>query len=161
MTDANKGYVGRSMSVRVAEAYDNDEMPRSKWTKQAMLARMAGYCEDCGLDCKADVLEGMARDELFHRFFYRSSWHHTGKLFNQTDFYSLDEETFEEWCESPTVRKYHITYALGRSEVRAAAEFDTNAKAERFLRERGFVWANYAFVRGNFYASVGFDEIDV
>ena len=32
------------------------------------------------------------RDEVFERFFHESSWHHTSKFFNETDFYKLDED---------------------------------------------------------------------
>lgn len=29
---------------------------------------------------------------MFERFFHESSWHHTSKFFNETDFYKLDED---------------------------------------------------------------------
>lgn len=36
-----KGYVGQSMSVRAKQAYDDGEMPRSKWSKAATLDALA------------------------------------------------------------------------------------------------------------------------
>ena len=38
MMDVNSGYIGYSMSRRAAEAYEDGEMPKSKWTKKAMVA---------------------------------------------------------------------------------------------------------------------------
>lgn len=35
MMDVNSGYIGYSMSRRAAEAYEDGEMPKSKWTKKA------------------------------------------------------------------------------------------------------------------------------
>ena len=40
MMDVNSGYIGYSMSRRAAEAYEDGEMPKSKWTKKAMVAAM-------------------------------------------------------------------------------------------------------------------------
>lgn len=37
MMDVNSGYIGHSMSRRAAEAYEDGEMPNSKWTKKAMV----------------------------------------------------------------------------------------------------------------------------
>ena len=37
MMDVNSGYIGHSMSRRAAEAYEDGEMPKSKWTKKAMV----------------------------------------------------------------------------------------------------------------------------
>lgn len=37
-----KGYLGSSMSVRAVEAYEQGEMPISRWTKTA---REAGYLQ--------------------------------------------------------------------------------------------------------------------
>ena len=42
----NKGYDGYSMSIRAREAYEDGEMPKSKWTKKAMLEAIREYCED-------------------------------------------------------------------------------------------------------------------
>lgn len=88
------GYVGSSMSVRALEAYESGEKPKSKWTKAAMLAEMRGYCEDYDIRY---VEPKMTKDELFDRFFEWTSWHHTGKFANPTDFYGLNEEAVVEY----------------------------------------------------------------
>lgn len=93
--DMNSGYRGWSMSERAAEAYQDGERPKSKWTKSLMLEAICEQCSERG----ASVPEGMGkltRAELFDRFFCRSSWHHTSMHCNETDFYSVDEEAVEE-----------------------------------------------------------------
>lgn len=41
-----KGYSGASMSVNARAAYEAGEMPRSKWTKTAILGALRGYCDE-------------------------------------------------------------------------------------------------------------------
>lgn len=92
MMDVNSGYIGYSMSRRAAEAYEDGEMPKSKWTKKAMVAAIQSYCDEFDMLFDPDLLKGMHKDEVFERFFHESSWHHTSKFFNETDFYKLDED---------------------------------------------------------------------
>ena len=44
-----KGYLGSSMSVRAAEAYEQGEMPISRWTKTAIIQAVKDYCFDFDL----------------------------------------------------------------------------------------------------------------
>lgn len=37
-----KGYIGASMSANAQAAYEAGEMPRSKWTKAAIIAALRG-----------------------------------------------------------------------------------------------------------------------
>lgn len=89
--NANRGYVGYSMSVRAAQAYDNGEMPLSKWTKKLILERIREILyENPAHEITADDFEKLRLDELKKHVLVRSSWHHTSKYFNRTDFYSVD-----------------------------------------------------------------------
>lgn len=81
------GYYGFSMSNNAAHAYDSGEMPLSKWTKATIL-------EQCGE--KAPMLKSLTAKELKCELLYNSSWHHTSKYFNRTEFYSIDDEALEE-----------------------------------------------------------------
>lgn len=94
--NANSGYVGWSMSRNAAQAYADGEMPKSKWTRAAMLQAIQDYCWVEGYRYPRDLLASMKKDEIFARFFYQSSWHHTSKFFNSTNFYSIDDA---ELCE--------------------------------------------------------------
>lgn len=88
--DMNSGYVGWSMSVSAEEAYENGEMPRSKWTKKAMVAFMQGYPDSYDMVLTIDPNK-YTKDELFKQFFEYKGWHHTSKFCNETSFYGLDE----------------------------------------------------------------------
>lgn len=82
--DANSGYCGYSMSNRAVEAYESGEKPISQWSKYDLL---------CGIKAQGfndPLLEKLRVSELKQLFLTRSSWHHTSKMFNRTDFYSVD-----------------------------------------------------------------------
>lgn len=88
------GYVGWSMSERACAAYAGGERPKSKWRKSDIVEAVLdldedGYWEEAGVG-KATL------HALREHFLTRSSWHHTSKCFNETDFYSIDEEAVEE-----------------------------------------------------------------
>ena len=89
-----RGYVGSSMSVNARDAYDSDEKPRSKWTKQEIVDEIKRLTGVDASKLTADELRGMCL-----KF---AGWHHTGKYFNRTDFYSLDipEELTQEEVDS-------------------------------------------------------------
>ena len=89
------GYVGSSMSENALLAYEAGEKPKSKWTKKAMLAEIGEFCETLGLAIPAEVT-AMKKDDLFSKFFEFSSWHHTSKFANKTNFYDLNGEKVVE-----------------------------------------------------------------
>lgn len=92
----NNGYVGWSMSVRAQEAYDEGEMPLSKWSKSVLLDVIHEY-KDCNeLDFDIELLKKITLKTLKDRFLKYSSWHHTSKFCNCTDFYAIDEDAIDE-----------------------------------------------------------------
>lgn len=85
-----KGYIGASMSANARAAYEAGEMPRSKWTKAAILGALRGYCDE--MDLLYDpAVESETKAALFDRFIAYSSWHHTGAYARETEFFALDE----------------------------------------------------------------------
>ena len=79
-----KGYSGASMSVNARAAYEAGEMPRSKWTKTAILGALRGYCDE--MDLLYDpAVESETKAALFDRFIASSSWHHTGAYFDEAE----------------------------------------------------------------------------
>lgn len=91
VTYGQKGYRGASMSVNAAAAYEAGEMPRSRWTKQATVAALRGYCDEWDL-LYDPAVESETRAALFDRFIAYSSWHHTGAYARETEFFALDED---------------------------------------------------------------------
>lgn len=89
------GYDGYSMSNNAREAYEDGYMPKSKWTKLAMIEGIKRYIEENLLDDEwnfdIDKLNGMSRELLFKTFFIYKEWHHTSSKYNRTDFYGVNE----------------------------------------------------------------------
>lgn len=85
------GYDGCSMSMNARLAYRRGEMPKSRWTKAAMLDALRDACAEAGIEWDGR-LEHMTKAELFGRFFEWKSWHHTGKYATETDFYGVAED---------------------------------------------------------------------
>ena len=130
MFNMNSGYHGFSMSNRAIEAYNNDEKPFSKWTKQDILDVIEEYKQESGdptVHLFYAVFYELAKvraDVLKAHLLQKTSWHHTGKFFNCTDFYSidfdlidsLDLKTVKEWQlekikkEVEQVKRYECVY---------------------------------------------------
>lgn len=88
------GYCGCSMSHNAVIAYNDGEKPKSRWTKKAMLETIEEllYFNDAFTEENFAVFQSMKKDELFLECFMWTSWHHTGKFANETDFYGVDED---------------------------------------------------------------------
>lgn len=117
VTYGQKGYDGCSMSVRARAAYDDGEMPRSKWSKAAMVAAIRDYCADNARVYNPSI-ERRTTDDLFRSFFLCTSYHHTGKFARDTAFYSLDGGAVCGACppefrpeETNTITAYYVRRA--------------------------------------------------
>ena len=82
------GYHGKSMSNNAVLAYEHGEKPYSKWTKRIILSEINELIED--EDIPDYPYRKLNLETLRHFFLKRTSWHHTGSLYNETNFYSLD-----------------------------------------------------------------------
>ena len=94
-----------SMSVNASLAYDSGEKPYSKWNKQSILEMVDELYPE-----KYDLLKNVKLEILKEKLLYKSSWHHTSKFYNCTDFYSVDEDILEE-LTSETVEEWKRDYA--------------------------------------------------
>ena len=104
VTYGQHGYVGSSMSERAVAAYENGEMPKSKWTKAAMLTalntQLTEFEDNNQLTTQereelSTAITRMKKEDIFTTFLYNSSWHHTSKFANATDFYRVTEDIEE------------------------------------------------------------------
>lgn len=91
VTHNQSGYVGSSMSVRAAAAYDGGEKPMSRWTKAEIIDAVSSY----GAWDESD-LKRFRKATLAGYFLRVSSWHHTGKYAAETTFYAPREDRCEE-----------------------------------------------------------------
>lgn len=130
------GYIGSSMSVRAKEAYDNGEMPKSKWTKGAMLYAIEEWC-DYNDRIYDPNIEKMTKKELFKKFFHYSSWHHTSKYANPTDFYSLNENALNELTEYAKER--HIDWLTALQKMKEDFEEERQRQIKLYEEEQVFI----------------------
>lgn len=85
------GYSGFSMSNNAVAAYRSGEMPLSKWGKAEILEAIGEFSS---LD-----FSKLTKKEL-QDFLYKSSWHHTSKHYNCTEFYCVDDGKVHETTET-------------------------------------------------------------
>lgn len=86
-----------SMSVRARAAYDDGERPLSKWTKSAIIAACADLLDtDPDAAEKLDALKHHTLSTLKSNLLTYSSWHHTSKMYNCTNFYAINDDTLTE-----------------------------------------------------------------
>ena len=92
------GYYHYSMSNNAIEAYGNGEKPLSKWTKTDIIEAI----ESSGIElqCSMEKLRKLPVKILKEQCLYNSSWHHTSKHFNETNFYTLDEDRLSSITDS-------------------------------------------------------------
>lgn len=87
------GYQGIKRSTRAKEAYEAEERPATKWTKEALLE---GIAEAFGDDV-AEKAQKLSKLELVNNFLDTSSWHHVGAFATPIWFYKIaDDRTAEE-----------------------------------------------------------------
>lgn len=133
VTYGQKGYDGCSMSLRAREAYDGGEMPRSKWTKTAMIAAIREACED---ESRAydPAIEKRTAADLFKTFFWCSSVHHTGKFARETEFYEVDRYAINDEFAfefHPDETRVQASYFVRTDRVLKVAEGRTELAAVR------------------------------
>lgn len=87
------GYCGWSMSNNAVQAYEDGEMPYSVWSKDRIICSIRKQVRnnEMELNCSLSELMRTPLEVLRKNCLRFSSWHHTGKYYRETDFYSLDE----------------------------------------------------------------------
>lgn len=88
-----RGYIGRSESVRASEARQEGQKPLSKWTKKAIIEAMRanGAPEELLRKAEAQPLWVLQQSVLS-----KASWHHTGPNYQKTDFYGINDDYSDE-----------------------------------------------------------------
>lgn len=136
------GYYGYSMSNNACAAYEAGMMPRSKWTKKAIMYRVAILSEEEEIELlpeRIKELSGMKVAVLRELLLRCREWHHTSSRYNCTDFYDVDIEILsygaQEWQEA--VKE-------------AAGEVGKEKQPEAPVRQRGtFYWVTWEGTRNH------------
>lgn len=76
------------MSVNAVNAYDDGEMPLSKWTKSAFLNAIKKYETWKYNSFDTSKFKKLTKEQIVKYFLERTSWHHTGMNYRKTDFYA-------------------------------------------------------------------------
>lgn len=142
-----KGYCGESMSEGAAGAYAYGEMPKSRWTKTAILKAVEALCDELNLAFD-DSVSRMKKDELWLEFIEWRSWHHTGKFANETDFYGVSERSVRNRFRDLTEDELNARCARRAAEQKAAEEALAAERSRRFAlieKRRDEQRAKYGF----------------
>lgn len=83
------GYCGYSMSNNACAAYESGERPRSKWSKCDIIKEAAEAYNLGPEDMKR--LKSYSVKTLRDVMLICVGWHHTSKMYNRTDFYTIDD----------------------------------------------------------------------
>lgn len=87
------GYDGYAMSNNARMAYEDCEMPLSKWTKTELLSAIRSY------NVSTDIILALQKhntDTLRRELLMYSGWHHTSEYYNKTNFYAIDVDKVNE-----------------------------------------------------------------
>lgn len=117
------GYHGYSMSNNAVQAYEDGERPISKWKKEDIIGsieEMDGNGE-ISLQCSLSALKKLPEGALKEACLSYSSWHHTGKYYNETEFYSLDEERIEDLTDE-RLKEIQAGYRKRQEELKKEKE---------------------------------------
>lgn len=79
------------MSNRAVDAYEDGEMPLSKWTKKMIISEVVEHEH-----FTEEELKKYPKNVLAEYFLFESSWHHTSFYCSKTYFYSIDEYIAKE-----------------------------------------------------------------
>lgn len=143
MYDMNSGYHGYSMIKRAVQAYQNGEKPKTKWSKKAMTEAIEDWMYRNRRIPTEDYAK-LHKKELFSRYFRCSSWHHTSKYANATDFYCPDEDLLQKISRDMTEDEFQQKKA------------EMEEKAAKMLEYKNFIHfsTGYEFNRvGSFVAA--------
>lgn len=87
------GYCGYSMSNNAVAAYEDGEKPLSKWTKRDIIAELETLVSEGVVSNETlAIAKQMPVASLKHRALRCVGWYHTSIHYNETDFYSIDDE---------------------------------------------------------------------
>lgn len=133
-----KGYLGSLMSVRAAEAYEQGEMPISRWTKTAIIQAVKDYCFDFDLAYDPDI-EKKTKAELAKEFLEYKSWHHSSRTAREVEFFGLNEDavcrSFEQMSEEQIIERDR-QMAAEQAAQEARLQF-MNAREKEFEQKFG------------------------
>lgn len=159
------GYYNYSMSNNAKNAYLGGEMPLSKWTKSAILERVAEVYE-LDFECeKMKMLKKLITPELKEHYLRNTSWHHTSKMYNKTYFYDvveyvdLDIEDIQKIIDARKPRTKKSPEVIKAE--KAAKEAKKATKAVEEYKKSLFKYQNkYKTIKGFLKSNIDISELE-
>lgn len=147
-TTKGKGYISNKMSVNASLAYDGDEMPKSKWTKKAIIEFLS--------EERPDLVEKAQQQPhyILITFLTNTSIHHTGALFNQTRFWSFQTDWFAnadqaEFDKIIEARKARTSKTIAdQTELKHRKEARQLMRTIRERQKKLFKFSSYKTLKG-------------
>ena len=147
-TTKGKGYISNKMSVNASLAYDNDEMPKSKWTKKAIIEFLS--------EERPDLVEKAQQQPhyILVTFLTNTSIHHTGALFNQTRFWSFQTDWFANADQAEFDKIIEARKARNSKTIAEQTELKRQKEARQLMRttrerqEKLFKFSSYKTLKG-------------
>ncbi len=125
------GYDGYSMSNNARAAYESGEKPLSNWTKTDIIDAIQDINPD--IDCSR-----LNAATLKKEFLTQTSWHHTSKFYNRTNFYSIDTEYVEGLTQSEVDAIKNVTEPKKVRNTSVDASVDDAYSKIQTIVEAGF-----------------------
>lgn len=107
------GYYKNSMSNNAKYAYEDGERPRSKWTKADILSIAEDLIREEYAEAHFDfsLLKKVKAADLRDLLLAPSSWHHTSRWYNATDFFEVSAERLDDLTEQEVLRVIELEKA--------------------------------------------------
>ena len=130
------------MSVNASPAYDNDEMPKSKWTKKAIIEFLS--------EERPDLVEKAQQQphSILVTFLTNSSIHHTSALFNQTRFWTFQTDWFANADQAEFDKIIEARKAKTSKTTAEQREARQLMRTTRERQEKLFKFSSYKTLKG-------------
>ena len=147
-TTKGKGYISNKMSVNASLAYDGGEMPKSKWTKKAIIEFLS--------EERPDLVEKAQQQPhyILITFLTNTSIHHTGALFNQTRFWTFQTDWFANADQAEFDKIIEARKARSSKTIAEQTELKRQKEARQLMRttrerqEKLFKFSSYKTLKG-------------
>lgn len=140
------GYKGWSMSWNAVDSYDNGEKPYSKWNKREIVEDIL----DTNEKIDVELLKKLNIKILKEEFLELTSWHHTSKFYNQTNFYSIDYKKIERLTNDDLI-EIHNRSLIGKSKGQILSGKKGSYHIVKRKRVRFFIKADIKDYRDYYY----------
>lgn len=130
------GYYQNRMSNNAVAAYSNDEMPKTKWTKSAIIEQIELFACANDIDITDITFNKLTLKELQQEFLSSAGWHHTGSFYNATSFYKINEDRILNFTQEDLIEIIGRRSRVKKSET----ERDQESKEKRALEEAKIIY---------------------